>query len=432
MKLLKVSDSKRFLVDSDGEPFFYLGDTAWELFHSLSREEAELYLSNRASCGFNVIQAVLLAEMDGLDVPNYYGQRPLRRNGYEEYDPCLPDVAEDRYDYWDHVDYIVGRAEELGLYMGLLPTWGDKFNRKWGTGPVIFTPQNAYAYGKWLGQRYVKYSNIIWILGGDRPLETMYHHEVVDQMAAGLGDGGGHKFLMTYHPCGGESSSRFVHDRKWLDFNMMQSGHGERNTQSWKMIFQDRERFPIKPVLDGEPCYEDHPIGFRPEEGYFDAFDVRNRLYWNALSGACGNVYGHHSIWSMNRNNESWPPEYVIMPWTAALERPGAQDVKVFSALQQTHPVLKCTPCPNVVADNREGANFIAGCGCRQYALFYIPNGLRFRLHMDRLFRYSEAHWFDVRSGAHLPVSAPSLEGEFVPPSSGRNHDWLLILSLDS
>jgi uncharacterized protein DUF4038 len=34
---LKVSDNKRFLVQEDGKPFFYLGDTAWELFHRLTR-----------------------------------------------------------------------------------------------------------------------------------------------------------------------------------------------------------------------------------------------------------------------------------------------------------------------------------------------------------------------------------------------------------
>lgn len=45
---LRVSESGRHLATSAGEPFFYLGDTAWELFHRLNREEADLYLDNRA------------------------------------------------------------------------------------------------------------------------------------------------------------------------------------------------------------------------------------------------------------------------------------------------------------------------------------------------------------------------------------------------
>ena len=38
--MLKVSDNRRFLVHEDGSPFFYLGDTAWELFHRLTLDEA--------------------------------------------------------------------------------------------------------------------------------------------------------------------------------------------------------------------------------------------------------------------------------------------------------------------------------------------------------------------------------------------------------
>lgn len=57
---------RRYLVNERGAPFFYLGDTAWELFHRLTREEAEQYLQDRASKGFTVIQAVALAELDGL------------------------------------------------------------------------------------------------------------------------------------------------------------------------------------------------------------------------------------------------------------------------------------------------------------------------------------------------------------------------------
>src|SRR5436190_13794254 len=82
---LKVSENKRFLVTEDGKPFFWLGDTAWELFHRLNREEADLYLKTRAEQGFTVIQSVALAEFDGLTVPNAYGDKPLTDN-----DPLKP------------------------------------------------------------------------------------------------------------------------------------------------------------------------------------------------------------------------------------------------------------------------------------------------------------------------------------------------------
>ena len=72
-----MADDHRHLVHADGTPFFYLGDTAWELFHRLNREEADRYLDDRARKGFTVIQAVVLAELDGLHTPNPYGDKPL-------------------------------------------------------------------------------------------------------------------------------------------------------------------------------------------------------------------------------------------------------------------------------------------------------------------------------------------------------------------
>ena len=67
---LKVTTNGHFLQYEDGTPFFWLGDTAWELFHRLKLEEINTYLDNRQSKGFNVIQAVVLAEFDGLRKPN--------------------------------------------------------------------------------------------------------------------------------------------------------------------------------------------------------------------------------------------------------------------------------------------------------------------------------------------------------------------------
>src|SRR5205823_14903635 len=77
LKRLKVSDDKHHLVTADGKPFFWLGDTGWELFHKLNKEDATAYFKKRSEQGFNVIQAVALAELDGLHTPNAYGSLPF-------------------------------------------------------------------------------------------------------------------------------------------------------------------------------------------------------------------------------------------------------------------------------------------------------------------------------------------------------------------
>ncbi len=94
---LQVSENKRFLQTVDGKPFFWLADTAWEIFHRTTREEAIAYLDHRAANEFTVIQAVALAEFDGLMTPNAYGHTPLANK-----DPTKPsETPGAENDYWD-------------------------------------------------------------------------------------------------------------------------------------------------------------------------------------------------------------------------------------------------------------------------------------------------------------------------------------------
>lgn len=138
-KKIEVSANHRFLQWDDGSPFLYFGDTAWELFHKLTREEADMYLTDRAQKGFTVIQAVGLAELEGITVPNAYGHLPLQDN-----DPSHPLVREgENNDYWDHVDYIVNKANSLGLVIAFLPTWGSYWH---DNGKVIFQETSAEKY----------------------------------------------------------------------------------------------------------------------------------------------------------------------------------------------------------------------------------------------------------------------------------------------
>ena len=116
-KNLKISPDGRFITKEDGSPFFWLADTAWELFHRLTREEALEYLSIRAGQGFTVIQAVALAEFYGLTLPNAYGRTPLLKNDNGDFDPTLPDDGKE-YSYWDHMDFIIEAAGSLGCMSG--------------------------------------------------------------------------------------------------------------------------------------------------------------------------------------------------------------------------------------------------------------------------------------------------------------------------
>ncbi|MEM2929866.1 MAG: glycoside hydrolase family 140 protein [Thermoproteota archaeon] len=411
-----------FIVGENKQPFFYLGDTAWELFHRLSYQEAEHYLRDRAGKKFNVIQAVVISEFNGLTVPNKYGELPLHNN-----DPRKPNNR-----YFDYVDLIIDLANSLGLYVGVLPTWGDKVNKKWGGGPEIFTPENAREYGEFLGRR-LRDKMIIWILGGDRPCESEAHYAVWRSMAEGLrmGDDGSH--LITYHPMGGMSSSRFFHNEPWLDFNMLQSGHSARNIPNYEMIRNDYDMKPTKPCLDGEARYEDHPINWNPENGWFDDHDARQAAYWGVFAGAFGHTYGCHDIWQFFEIGRE-PISYARTPWKAALNLPGASQMQHLRSLIESFPMLNRIPDQSMIAnDVGKGAEHIQatrGADC-SYALVYIPTGREVALSLNRFFKNRlVAYWYNPRTGVAETMgeldNAP--RKTFTPPSSGPKEDWVLVL----
>jgi hypothetical protein len=429
LPLLRVSENKRHLVTENGDPFFWLGDTTWEIFHRLNAEEAVEFLECRAVQGFNVIQSVALAEFDGLTVPNAYGRFPLLKNAEGIFDPTLPDLESGTDDnhYWAHVDRIIGLASDRGIYVGLLPTWGDKYNTMWGKGPDIFTTENARAYGLWIGRRYCGCTNIVWILGGDRPLKTRRHFEIIKAMAEGIREGDEGKHLITFHPSGESSSSDYVHDEEWLDFNMIQSGHGKLNLETWEFIKADWDKTPVKPTLDGEPRYEDHPIGFNPVNGYFDAADVRQAAWWGVMAGGLGVTYGHHSIWSMNRESEPYFP----LNWRQAMVRPAAGQMRFLKQLALSRPMLERIPDQDLVVEQYEGASRILAARGEAYAFLYSPSGLKINVQLGRIRgRKVHASWFNPRTGFCMEIGIFPNEGThaFLPVLSGRGEDWVLVL----
>ncbi|HKZ66596.1 MAG TPA: DUF4038 domain-containing protein, partial [Chitinophagaceae bacterium] len=312
-----VSSNQRYLL-KEGKPFFWLGDTGWELFHRLNREETDRYLKRRSEQGFTVIQAVVLAEMDGLHAGNAYGETPLTND-----DPAKPNEK-----YFEHVDYIIDKAAAYNLNIGLLPTWGDKiFKDKWGKGPEIFNEQNAAIYGGWLANRYKSKANIIWILGGDRNPRHDADIAIWRSMGNAIKKATSGKAIITYHPQPNQfGSAEWFHKEKWLDFNAFQTGHC-RNTAVYDKIQAVYTMQPIKPVMDAEPIYEDHPVCFNVKDlGTSSAYDVRKAAYLDLFSGAFGHTYGCHDIWQMySAKNE--PVNGPRLYWPEAMELPGANQM---------------------------------------------------------------------------------------------------------
>lgn len=423
---LRVSGNGRYLEYSDGTPFLWIGDTAWELFHRLNREEAGIYLENRAKKGFTVIQAVALAELEGETHPNAYGEFPLINK-----DPTKPNEA-----YFKHVDYIVDKAASLGLFTGLLPTWGIF----WKTNPEnkrrAFTVENARRYGEFLGRRY-KDKPVIWILGGDQNPDNPGEKEIIESMALGLkaGDNGAH--LITFHPRGPGRSSDYFHTAEWLDVNMYQSSHAARGFDNGIFAELDYKLAPPKPTVDGEPRYENMMVGFYYQGNHpavrFTSYDTRTAAYWSILGGACGHTYGNNNIWQMWREGE----KNVIgaeIPWYVAIDHPGSFEMTYLRKFFEANPWYKLKPSQELILDGpRSGPSKIraAIAADGSFLVVYTPTGEPFTLNLDSLAaKKINEKWFDPRYGTYFTIHSADTRSvkTYTPPSSGEGSDWLLVV----
>jgi hypothetical protein len=141
---------------------------------------------------------------------NLFGAPPII-----DHDPTKPNEA-----FFRNVDYCVNRANELGLVMGLVVAKSWHVNEH---PERVFNVNNAYIFGKLLGERY-KNNAVLWYVGGDS--KPGRDRDVWLAMVRGLKEGSGGSQLVSYHGSGGTSSSEWFHNDSWLDFNVIQSGHG--------------------------------------------------------------------------------------------------------------------------------------------------------------------------------------------------------------
>ena len=312
---LAVSDNGRHLVWADGEPFYYVADTPWQLLASLDLPDTEEYIDIRAEQGFTAVQLVATpwsfddraARWDfegeqGQARVNAHGEVPFfngeggapQHNGEVRFDK--PNDA-----YWRHVDQVLDYLADKDMAAYFIPLWASNFSGS-------FSEEAHYAIGKTLGTRYRTQPNVIWALGGDEARVSVAKYRALHR---GLRDAGITQ-LVTMHPRSGRSSADHLRDE--LDFNSVQDRGSIANML--QRIRADYGRTPVKPTFLCETWYEHDKNGgvFRIHRvGTSPAFRAH---YWAArLNGGFGEGYGGWTIWL---NLETWRTD-IHRPGAAAI-----------------------------------------------------------------------------------------------------------------
>jgi len=450
---LSVSENNRYLVNSADEPFFWMGGTAWGMSEWLTREDVDIYLDNRAEKGFSVVQVCLFWGKREED-PVRFTVNPINPYGHKAFvevngkpDEGQPWVIkggtpQNPNDYWDHVDYIIQAAATRNLIIAVLPVWGRRYVN--ATHPPysakVFSVSGMKSYGEFLGKRFKRYSNVVWVLGGDVQADAggqyLDHYR---SMAEGIITGltgetvrwdedspVWDQALMTYHPDGSplKNSSLWFHDDPWMDFNMIET-HRSRD-KVYQAVQQDYALAdPVKPTVMGEPDYE----GARPNIVTV-GIHMRRQALHSFIAGAAGFTYGGKI--DHEGNGPLWSP---YNNWKEMLDMEGARSMTNIKSFCLKHSWPDWTPVHDIIQSNvGEGEYQKVAIITRQEnaCLIFFPENSSANLDLSNHFAEAGAvivQWYNPASDNYSEESdIAAMDGKLImaPPDSWL--DAILII----
>lgn len=449
---LRISENQHHIQHDDGSPFLWLGGTAWGISEWLTREDVDLYLDDRQEKGFNIIQMSLLwgkRHDDPVQFPanteNAYGRKALLYTDSIP-DPARPDTVAGGSptapnDYWDHVDYIIQAAAQRGMYIGLLPVWGRRYVNAThkGHSQALFDEENAFSYGKFLGQRYRSAPNIVWVLGGDvKATSGGDFKPIYRAMAEGIINGitkenvrwnqphaAWDAALMTYHPDGTPdiNSSEWFHEDVWLDFNMIET-HIHRNALYDVVLHDYLLNNPTKPTVMGEGHYE----GFTGDN-YAGPMQIRRQAYQTFFAGGAGHTYG-----AFRDGSNNGPLFSPFKGWKNLLDLEGAQSfvhLKKFLSANQWWQWLPDTTLITEGKGEGELAKVAVRSSDNEKILVYYPENTPCEINSSVLSQTENLSlsWYNPKNGEEMQNEATgdNTSLSLQPPTNWE--DAVLIIS---
>lgn len=410
---LKTEPGKSYLTDANGKPFLIHGDTAWSLIAELTREEAEIYFADRRARGFNTILISLLEHKFARKAPaNIYGEPPFTEPG---------NFAKPNEAYFAHADWILNRAREAGLLVLLTPAYTGTSGgaEGWWAAMTQNGPEILKDYGRFLGERYQSFDNIIWVNGGDYDPPDK---SLVSAIAEGLKSAAPAQ-LHTVHNAPETFVPDFWPDARWLDLISVYTYE-----PVCPLVERTYRAAKARPVFLFESAYEnEHDAG---------AHRVRMQAYQALLCGASGHLYGNNPIWHF-RHPGIYPAPY---DWWQALGSEGAQSMTHLVNFFANLPWWTLTPDLDgklIVEGRGEGWNRVAGAFNSEgsLAVIYFPERRTVTLDLGGLGgKAIAASWFDPSNGQTTAISQSSNPGkgrqEVAPPGNNAagEGDWVLLL----
>lgn len=429
-----VSEKGNFLEHRDGTPFFWLADSWW---HGMTTrlafpEDFESLAQDRKAKGFNVIQFAIAFPCDIAPFD------PRGRN--EAGDPWDEEFQSINPAYFDLVDLRINRLLDMGLVPNIVGLWGyymkfmgvDNVKMHWayimaryGAYPVTYTlsGETTLAYYPDLAENWDYYKD--------------QFRRLWSEVAQFIQESDPYDRLLTTHPGPGiHDGKNPLYGMQHLDMIMLQSGHKAFQTvaASNRFLKTYRERFPDKPIIHGEVCFE----------GMFGSSwqDVQRLLFWsNVLQGTPGYSYGAEGIWQFNTPEDLFGPSptgnvWGNVPWQEAMHYKGSQQIGHSAQFLRQLPWWKLQAAPQRLSYHATIENiydpYAAEVG-ENILIFFTKIGFKNnQLHVSGLqpnhpYEYS---FFDPIAGQLYPAVTvtSSAKGTWTVPTPPVMQDWVLLL----
>jgi hypothetical protein len=336
---LRVAADHRHLEHADGTPFLWLGDTWWMGLCSRLHfpDEFQTLTQDRVRKGFNVVQIIagLYPDMPAFD------PRGANEAGF----PWTKDYRTIRPEYFNEADRRIFHLVDSGLTTCIVGAWG--YHLPW------MGVNRLKKHWRYLVGRYGALP-VVWCVAGEvtmpyylsksKEKDSEFQKQGWTEVAAELRRIDPFHRLVTAHP---PNSARYVfNDVSLLDFDMLQTGHGDRKSipNTIRRVRASRAAWPIMPVINGEVTYE----------GILNTCfeDVQRFMVWSCLlSGTVGHTYGANGIWQLNRRDQEYGKSphggnWGTRPWDDAMRLPGSRQVGLAKGLLERFAWWQFQPHP--------------------------------------------------------------------------------------
>ena len=417
---LKIGPTGRYLVDRKGRPFMIVGDSPQSLIANLSVGLAGRFFADRQRAGFNSVWINLLCnDYTGgrADGTTYDGIAPFTQPGTLS----TPNPA-----YFGRVDAMIRLAAKhrLAVFLDPIETGG------WLTVLRSNGMAKAYNYGRYLGRRYRRDPNIVWLNGND--FQTWRQPEddaVVLAVAKGI-RAADPRALLTVEL--NYLTSASLDDPRWRGIVGLDAAYTYAPT--YAEVLKEYRRRDHLPVFMVEASYEGEHNPGAPEG---TPLQLRMQEYWTMLSGATGQFYGNKYTWQFASG------------WRSHLDTIGSRQMTFVTNLfsrrrwfdlvpDSSHRLVVSGYGTYSSSGNGNGNDYVttARTSDGTLAIAYLPTGHSIDVDMTRMAGHRvRAQWYDPTSGKYATIQGSPFvrRGRRIFTVPGKNHDgdadWVLVLT---